>query len=139
MGAVAEPVVTLMPEDAARWAASNRHLSRSEAARRLPLRDQGEASRSGERPVERSQPGQYGVILTPDTLDGLRNAGSGGIRTERDDRVRAVTVWVPAPLPWWIGQGIDMRTAPILRNPELFPVAAGQLAGQSGRRAHHGS
>ena len=66
-GAVAEPVVTLMPEDAARWIASNRHLSRSEAARRLPLRDQGEASRSGERPVERSQPGQYGVILTPET------------------------------------------------------------------------
>ena len=63
-----------------------------------------------------------------------------------DGRVRAVTVWVPAPLPWWIGQGIDMGTVPILRNPEPFPAAAGQLAarrsplaGQSRRRAHHGS
>ena len=52
---------------------------------------------------------------------------------------RAVTVWIPAPLPWRIGQGIDMRTVPILRNPEPCPAAAGQLAGRSRRGVHHGS
>ena len=56
-----------------------------------------------------------------------------------DDRVRAITVRVPAPLRWWKGQNIDMRIVPILRNPEPLSAAAGQPAGQSSLRVHHGS
>ena len=90
-------------------------------------------------PVEQKQPGRYGVTLIPDTLDGLCNAGSSRIRTKRRRRSPAVKGWVPATLSWRTGQGIDMRIVAVLRNPEPFPAAAGQFAGLSTRRAHHGS